>query len=54
MDPAMANVALSMDPAMPLRGVTEKLRMEVHFLPMMPCEVLKQPSCSESRKCFTI
>ena len=45
---------LSMDPAMTLRGVTEKLRMEVHFLPMMPCEVLKQPSCSESRKCTSL
>ena len=35
-------------------GLKLEMRMVTHFLPLLSCEVLKQPSCCESRKWVTI
>ena len=43
-----------MDAAIILGGLKLEMRIVTHFLPLLSCEVLKQPSYCESRKWVTI
>ena len=54
LDPTPSYIYLT-DTAIILSALRSKMRMVVHFLPLVSCEVvLMQPSCCESKKCTPI